>query len=87
MCGRFWKARFTSLVCRRRYYEVPAARYQPSPRRFDGRLRSPDYPHDAEIRRVRRTGEIKWRNRSLFLTEVLSGEPVGLFLIGPETGW
>ncbi|WP_372089139.1 IS481 family transposase [Tistrella mobilis] len=66
-------------------YEVPAARYQPSPRRFDGRLRSPDYPHDAEIRRVRRTGEIKWRNRNLFLTEVLSGEPVGLFLIGPET--
>ena len=30
------------------------------------------------MRRVRRNGEIKWRNDFIFLSQVLVGEPVGL---------
>ncbi|MEO3435615.1 integrase core domain-containing protein [Inquilinus sp. CAU 1745] len=56
----------------------PARVYLPSPRRFDGVLRSPDYPDEARIRRVRSTGEIKWHGDLVFLSEALIGEPVGL---------
>jgi hypothetical protein len=30
------------------------------------------------VRRVRSNGEIKWRGRSIFISGVLVGEPVGL---------
>ena len=59
--------------------QVPPARlYRPSPRSWDGRLRSPEYPAQAEVRRVRSNGEIKWRSKAVFINKALSGEPVGL---------
>lgn len=74
---------FTALYNEDRPHEalgqVPPARlYQPSPRRFDGRLRSPDYDAGVVIRQVRRNGCIKWQGREVFVTPVLAGEPVGL---------
>jgi putative transposase len=57
---------------------VPADRYQPSPRRWDGVLREPDYPADWTVRRVRTNGEIKWRGKLVYLNAALAGEPVGL---------
>jgi transposase InsO family protein len=62
----------------------PASVYVPSPRVFDGVLRSPDYPDDAVIRKVRTSGEIKWRGEMVFVSEVLRGEPVGLTEIGDD---
>ena len=62
----------------------PAQVYRPSPRIWDGVLRSPEYPDDAWVRKVRRKGEIKWKGKTLFLSEVLAGEPVGLFDIGDD---
>ena len=56
----------------------PAAHYQPSPRRWSGRLEAPDYPDDHAVRRVRTSGEIKWRGRCVYISETLAGEPVGL---------
>lgn len=56
----------------------PAEHYAPSPRRWDGVLREPDYPEDHEVRRVRHSGEIKWRGKAIYLSQALSGEPVGL---------
>src|SRR3546814_18640292 len=53
--------------------------YKRSRREFDGVLRSPDYPDCAEVRRVRSNGMIKWKGGGGFLSEVLLGEPVGLF--------
>src|SRR3546814_8209620 len=53
--------------------------YKRSRREFDGVLRSPDYPDCAEVRRVRSNGMIKWKGGRVFLSEVLIGEPVGLF--------
>ena len=56
---------------------TPAERYQASPRRFDGILRSPDYG-DQEVRRVRHNGEIKLDGKFVYITAALAGEPVGL---------
>ena len=56
----------------------PAEHYAPSPRRWDGVLRAPDYPEDHEIRRVRHSGEIKWRGKAIYVSQALTGEPVGL---------
>lgn len=65
--------------------QVPPARvYEPSPRRFDGVLRSPDYPGEALVRRVRRCGAIRWHGLEVFVSQALSGEPVGLYEIGND---
>ena len=65
--------------------QVPPARfYAPSPRRFDGVLRSPDYADDACVRRVRRHGTVKWRGDEVFVSELLAGEPVGLLPIADD---
>lgn len=57
---------------------TPAEHFQPSPRRWDGVLREPNYDDDAEVRRVRRNGEIKWNGELIYITTALIGEPVGL---------
>ena len=56
----------------------PADHYGPSPRSWDGVLRAPDHPDDHELRRVRHSGEIKWRGNSIYISQALAGEPVGL---------
>ena len=58
--------------------ETPVRHYCPSARAYNGRLESPDYPDHHERRRVRTNGEIKWRGGTVFISEVLVGEPVGL---------
>ena len=55
----------------------PASVYIPSPRPFVEPRGDPDYG-EAQVRRVRSSGEIKWRNSMLFVTEALIGEAVGL---------
>src|SRR5262249_30452122 len=56
---------------------TPAERYQASPRRFDGNLRSPEYG-DQDVRRVRHNGEIKFDGKFIYISDALAGEPVGL---------
>ena len=56
----------------------PAEHYAPSPRRWDGVLREPGYPEDHEVRRVRHSGEIKWRGKAIYISQALTGEPLGL---------
>jgi putative transposase len=58
--------------------DTPANRYTPSPRRYDGVLREPDYSADHRTRRVRHNGEIKWNGSTIYINEALAGEPVGL---------
>lgn len=64
----------------------PAQVYRASGRRYDGRLRSPEYQAGVEVRKVRRNGEIKWRGSTVFIAHPLRGEPVGLYRIG-ENAW
>jgi len=42
-----------------------------SPRSYDGVLRSPGYPSETVIRKVRRNGEIKWKGNCILVSEVL----------------
>ncbi len=56
----------------------PAAHYDPPPNSYGGRLREPGYDADHEVRRVRHSGEIKWRGGLVFIGQALVGEPVGL---------
>jgi putative transposase len=58
--------------------DTPDDHYDASPRAWDGVLREPEYTADYAVRRVRRTGEIKWRGATVYLNQALTGEPVGL---------
>lgn len=64
---------------------TPAERYQASSRRFDGVLRKPQYADDQDIRSVRQNGEIKWLGNTIYISEALIGEPVGL--TEDQDGW
>jgi putative transposase len=58
--------------------KTPSQLYRPSARPFPSRLQELSYPGHFEVRRVRASGEIKWRGERLFVSEVLGGELVGL---------
>ena len=57
---------------------APAMHYTPSPRSYPARLEDPAYPAEYHERRVRHTGDIKWQGESVFLSETLSNEVVGI---------
>jgi hypothetical protein len=56
----------------------PATRWQPPTRALPPRLEDPWYDADHQVRRVRPTGQIKWRGEMVFIGEALSGELVGM---------
>jgi putative transposase len=58
--------------------DTPAAHYSASPRCFDGVLRAPSYGADLDVRYVRHNGEIRWLGGTVYISEALVGEPVGL---------
>lgn len=62
----------------------PISRYQLSPRTYDGKLREPDYPAQARVRRVRQNGTIKWHSEELFVSSALIGEPIALYEIDDQ---
>ena len=64
---------------------TPASVYVPSPREYPARLPEMEYPSRYQLRRVAERGDIHWRNRVVFLSEVLAGETVGLE--EDEQGW
>ena len=57
---------------------VPASRYVRCSQTMPKRCPEPQYPGHAEVRKVSTTGEIKFKNRPLFVSAVLAGEYVGL---------
>jgi putative transposase len=64
---------------------TPAEHYVTSPRRFDGVLRQPGYSCDHTVRRVRQNGEIRWNGNTIYISEALIGEPIGL--LEQDHGW
>ena len=58
--------------------QTPASVHQPSPRPYPERLPEVEYPSGVTVRRVRRTGEFKWRGQLIYLSTVLAKEPIGL---------
>ena len=63
---------------RRSANDTPAEHYAASPRRFDGVLREPGYDLEHAVRRVRHNGEIRWQGSTIYISEALIGEPIGL---------
>lgn len=58
--------------------EPPAEHYAPAARPYPDRIPEPWYDADHAVRKVRPTGEIKWRGELVFVSEAVAGEPVGL---------
>ena len=58
--------------------QPPARRYRPSFRTYPSRVSAPDYEVGVTVRKVRTNGQIKWKGQKIYLSETLSGEPVGL---------
>jgi putative transposase len=56
----------------------PAQSYEASARAYPEREPELEYPGYFEVRRVRRSGEIKWRGKFVYVSQALIGEPVGL---------
>ena len=57
---------------------TPGSVHAVSPRPYPARLPAIDYDSDVIVRRVRRTGEFKWRGRLIYLSQVLAKEPIAL---------
>ena len=58
--------------------KTPASCYQPSARTYPARIREPEYPSAMQVRRVGSRGGFSWKHESVFLSETLMGERVGL---------
>lgn len=58
--------------------QPPACHYRPSFRPYPPRVGSPEYAAGVTVRRVRTNGEIKWKGETLYLSQALRGEPVGM---------
>lgn len=55
---------------------------QPSRRSFPAQVPPIAYPGHLEVRRVSRFGQVSWRGRGLYLTEVLGGDDVAFDEVG-----
>jgi putative transposase len=58
--------------------QTPGSVYEPSPRELPERLPEPEYPGHCVVRPVRANGILHFRNRDLFLSQVLIGHRVAL---------
>lgn len=56
----------------------PARTYYGSPRPYPPRLEDPWYDATCQVRRVGPKGQVKWRGDSVFVSEAVAGELVGL---------
>jgi len=57
---------------------VPHEHYTKSTRPYVENPHPPEYGHDYTVRQVRHSGEIKFAGRMIYVSELLSGLPVGL---------
>jgi transposase InsO family protein len=58
--------------------QTPASVYEPSPRPYPERLPEVEYPDTMLVRTIKSHGHFRWKKHDVFLSETLSGEPVGL---------
>ena len=63
----------------------PGEIYRSSMRTYNGQTNAPSYPGNFEVRNVRSNGEIKWKGKNIFLSEVFIGESIGMEEIGHQT--
>lgn len=58
--------------------QTPGSLYSRSERELPKRIAAPEYPAHFQVRRLRRNGILYFRDRSMFVSELLMGELVGL---------
>jgi hypothetical protein len=58
--------------------QTPSDYYEKSNRPYVEHPHLPDYGHEYLVRHVHHSGEIKFMSRTFYLTELLTGIPVGL---------
>jgi transposase InsO family protein len=58
--------------------EVPASRYQCSPRSFPDVLPTLEYDSTCQVRRVQQEGKISFKNRAIKVGRAFIGQPVGI---------
>lgn len=56
----------------------PARFYVKSARPLPERMPEPDYPPEAAVRKVRLNGEIKWAGGTIYISTLLTGQPVAI---------
>lgn len=59
--------------------KTPGDLYVPSTRLWTGKLKSPIYPDNYEIRKVASCGKIGWKHSTVYISTVLEGEPIGIY--------
>ena len=57
---------------------TPASLYYRSSRPYPARLAELRYPPGFELRQVLSNGMIKWHGRAIYISQTLSGEPIGM---------
>ncbi len=57
---------------------TPGDYYKKSDRPYVANPHPPEYKHDYTVRHVRHNGEIKFMGQMFYITELLSGQPIGL---------
>lgn len=57
---------------------TPGSLYEPSRRSYPELILPPQYGSDMTVRRVRNNGEMKWKSRLVYVSELLAKEPIGL---------
>jgi transposase InsO family protein len=62
----------------------PAECYEDSLRPYCSRIRPVEYPAGWQTRQVSPGGQIRWNQAYIFVGRALSGEPIGLELVGDE---
>lgn len=66
--------------------KTPAQIYYPSSRGYPAKLPTINYDARYEVRHVRHNGEIKWKGRFIYVSQILAKEPIGLKKI-TESQW
>ena len=57
---------------------TPGRVHEVSPRPYPAKLPAIEYDRGVTVRQVRHNGELKWRGRLIYLSQVLAQEPIGL---------
>lgn len=63
----------------------PASAYQHSTRAYPRRVPPIQYPDNYQIRRPCHSGQIKWQGHFIYVSQLLAGEPVGLYQLDEHT--
>jgi putative transposase len=58
--------------------KTPGSVYEPSPRDYPDRMPEMHYREEWLARKVRPSGQIKWKGKSIYVSQALIGESVGL---------